>query len=32
MGATLMFAVLTMLGNLAADVIYAVADPRIRYD
>lgn len=32
MGATLMFAVLTMLGNLAADVIYAIADPRIRYD
>jgi len=32
MGATLMFAALTMLGNLAADVLYAVADPRIRYD
>jgi peptide/nickel transport system permease protein len=32
MGATLMFAILTMLGNLAADVVYAVADPRIRYD
>jgi len=32
MGATLMFAILTMLGNLAADVIYAIADPRIRYD
>jgi peptide/nickel transport system permease protein len=32
MGATLMFATLTMLGNLAADVLYAVADPRIRYD
>jgi peptide/nickel transport system permease protein len=32
MGATLMFAVLTMVGNLIADVLYAVADPRIRYD
>ena len=32
MGATLLFAVLTMVGNLIADVLYAVADPRIRYD
>jgi peptide/nickel transport system permease protein len=32
MGATLMFAFLTMLGNLIADVVYAIADPRIRYD
>ncbi len=31
MGATLLFAFLTMLGNLLADVLYAVADPRIRY-
>ncbi len=31
MGATLLFAVLTMLGNLFADVVYAIADPRIRY-
>ncbi|CAN5757620.1 oligopeptide ABC transporter permease AppB [soil metagenome] len=31
MGATLLFAVLTMLGNLFADVVYALADPRIRY-
>jgi peptide/nickel transport system permease protein len=31
LGATLLFAVLTMLGNLFADVIYALADPRIRY-
>ncbi|MEZ4500226.1 MAG: ABC transporter permease [Thermomicrobiales bacterium] len=31
MGATLLFAALTMLGNLLADVVYAVADPRIRY-
>lgn len=26
------FAVLVVLGNLLADVLYAVADPRIRYD
>lgn len=26
------FAVVTVLGNLLADVLYAVADPRIRYD
>ena len=32
MGITLMFAVLTILGNLIADVLYAVLDPRIRYD
>lgn len=32
MGATLMFAFLTMVGNLIADVVYAIADPRIRYD
>jgi len=32
MGATLMFAVLTMVGNLLADILYAVLDPRIRYD
>jgi peptide/nickel transport system permease protein len=32
MGTTLMFAVLTMLANLFADVMYAVLDPRIRYD
>ncbi len=31
MGATLLFAFLTMIGNLLADVVYAVADPRIRY-
>lgn len=31
MGATLFFAVLTMLGNLLADVFYAVVDPRVRY-
>lgn len=32
MGITLMFAVLTIIGNLIADVLYAVLDPRIRYD
>ena len=32
MGTTLMFAVLTMLGNLVADLLYAALDPRIRYD
>ncbi len=30
MGTTLMFAVLTMLSNLFADVMYAVLDPRVR--
>ena len=32
MGTTLMFAVLTMLANLFADVMYAILDPRIRLD
>jgi peptide/nickel transport system permease protein len=32
MGITLMFSLLTILGNLLADVMYAVLDPRIRYD
>ncbi len=32
MGITLMFAVLVIIGNLIADVLYAVADPRIRLD
>jgi len=32
MGTTVMFAVLTILGNLIADILYAVFDPRIRYD
>lgn len=31
MGLTLMFAVLTLVSNLVADVLYAVLDPRIRY-
>lgn len=32
MGTTLMFAFLTMIGNLIADILYTVADPRIRYE
>jgi peptide/nickel transport system permease protein len=31
MGTTLLFAVLTLVANLLADVLYAVLDPRIRY-
>jgi peptide/nickel transport system permease protein len=31
MGSTLLFAVLTLLGNLLADILYAILDPRIRY-
>lgn len=32
MGTTLMFAALIMMGNLLADLLYAIVDPRIRYD
>ncbi len=32
MGINLMFAVLIFVGNIVADVSYALADPRIRYD
>lgn len=32
MGINLMFAVLIFIGNIVADVSYALADPRIRYD
>ncbi len=32
MGITLMFAVLVIVGNLIADLLYAVVDPRIRLD
>jgi peptide/nickel transport system permease protein len=32
MGITLMFAILVIIGNLIADVLYAVVDPRIRLD
>lgn len=31
MGLTLMFSVLTLLGTLLADVLYAVVDPRVTY-
>ena len=32
MAAVMMLAVLTVLGNLLADVLYGVLDPRVRYD
>lgn len=32
MATSFLFAVIVVLGNLLADVLYAVADPRIRYD
>jgi peptide/nickel transport system permease protein len=32
MGCALAFAVLVVMGNLLADLLYAVVDPRIRYD
>lgn len=32
MGSTLLFAILVLVGNLVADVLYAVADPRVRYE
>lgn len=32
MGCVMMLAVLTVLGNLVADVLYGVLDPRVRYD
>lgn len=31
MGITLMFSVLIMIGNLLADILYAVVDPRVTY-
>ena len=31
MGLTLMFSVLTLLGQLLADILYAVVDPRVTY-
>lgn len=31
MGETLMFSVLTLLGQLVADVLYAIVDPRVTY-
>ncbi len=32
LGVTVVVAVATVVGNLIADILYAVADPRIRYD
>jgi peptide/nickel transport system permease protein len=32
MGGTVLFATMVVLGNLLADILYAVVDPRIRYD
>jgi peptide/nickel transport system permease protein len=32
MATSFIFAVIVIAGNLIADVLYAVADPRIRYD
>ena len=32
MGGSLVFAMMVVVGNLVADVLYAVLDPRIRYD
>lgn len=32
MGTFMLFAILTIVGNLLADVLYSVLDPRIRYD
>jgi ABC-type dipeptide/oligopeptide/nickel transport system permease component len=31
MGLNLLIAMLVILGSLAADVLYSIADPRIRY-
>jgi peptide/nickel transport system permease protein len=32
MATSLIFAALTVLGNLVADLLYAVVDPRVRYE
>jgi peptide/nickel transport system permease protein len=32
MATSFIFALVVVLGSLIADVLYAVADPRIRYD
>jgi peptide/nickel transport system permease protein len=32
MGTSLIFGAMVVLGNLVADVLYALVDPRIRYD
>jgi len=31
MGLTLVFSVMTLLGTLLADIMYAIVDPRISY-
>ncbi|PWG73781.1 ABC transporter permease, partial [Enterococcus hirae] len=31
MGLTLMFSILTLVGQLLADVLYAIVDPRVTY-
>jgi peptide/nickel transport system permease protein len=32
MACVMMLAILTVIGNLIADVLYGVLDPRVRYD
>jgi len=32
LGINSMLAILTLIGALVADILYAIADPRIRYD
>jgi len=32
LGTTLFYAVLVLIGNLIADILYTIADPRIRLD
>jgi len=32
MGLSMVIALMVMVGNLCADIAYAIADPRIRYD
>jgi peptide/nickel transport system permease protein len=32
MSLTMLFSILTLVGNLVADLLYGVADPRIRLD
>ncbi len=32
MATSFLFAVMVVVGNLIADILYAVVDPRIRYD
>jgi peptide/nickel transport system permease protein len=32
MGLVMIFAIVTLLSNLIADILYATVDPRIKYD